>query len=48
MQRPNAAMFGLALDQWCVKSGATGSPERLQAHLAKSFPTTYAPLSVSQ
>lgn len=41
--RPNAAMLGLALDQWCQKHGEIVSPERLQAHLAKLFPATYAP-----
>ncbi len=43
MLRPNAAMFGITLDQWCVKQKAIGSPERLQAHLARLFPTTYSP-----
>lgn len=45
MLRPNAAMFGLALDEWCAKQQAPGSPDRLQAHLAKHFPTTYRPPS---
>jgi hypothetical protein len=43
MLRPNAAMFGLALDQWCAKQKSAGSPERLQAHLASVFPQTYSP-----
>lgn len=43
MLRPNAAMFGLALDQWCARQDTVGSPERLQAHLARIFPTTYRP-----
>ena len=43
MLRPNAAIFGLTLDQWCVKQKAIGSPERLQAHLATMFPATYSP-----
>ncbi len=43
MLRPNAAMFGLALDQWCARQHRIGSPERLQAHLARLFPTTYSP-----
>jgi len=43
MLRPNAAMFGLALDDWCAKHHSTGSPERLQAHLAQLFPATYSP-----
>ena len=48
LQRPNAAMFGMSLDQWCVKSHSIGSPERLQAHLARIFPTTYAPLTMGR
>jgi serine/threonine-protein kinase len=43
MLRPNAAMFGLALDQWCARHSETVSPDQLQAHLARLFPTTYAP-----
>ncbi|MDA1080205.1 MAG: serine/threonine-protein kinase [Gemmatimonadetes bacterium] len=43
MLRPNAAMLGLTLDQWCVRQKAIGSPERLQAHFARIFPTTYSP-----
>jgi len=41
MLRPNAAMFGMSLDEWCAKQKAPGSPERLQAHLAKQFPASY-------
>lgn len=43
MLRPNAAMFGLALDQWCARQTMVGTPERLQAHLARIFPATYSP-----
>lgn len=43
--RPNAAMFGLVLDEWCAKQRAAGSPEQLQKHLALHFPDTYRPLS---
>jgi serine/threonine protein kinase len=43
MLRPNAAMFGLALDQWLRTQGEVASPDRLQSHLAKLFPATYAP-----
>ncbi len=43
MLRPNAAMFGLALDQWCARQKTIGSPERLQEHLARLFPATYSP-----
>ncbi len=45
MLRPNAAMFGMSLDEWCAKQKAPGSPERLQAHLAKQFPASYRPPS---
>jgi serine/threonine protein kinase len=45
MLRPNAAMFGLALDDWCARQKAPGSPERLQSHLAKQFPSSYRPPS---
>jgi serine/threonine-protein kinase len=47
MVRPNAAMFGIALDEWCFKQKAPGSPERLQAHLAKHFPQSYRPPSAT-
>jgi serine/threonine-protein kinase len=43
MMRPNAAMFGMSLDEWCAKQKAPGAPERLQAHLAKQFPASYKP-----
>jgi eukaryotic-like serine/threonine-protein kinase len=43
MIRPNAAMFGLALDDWCLRQNAPGSPERLQTHLARHFPMTFRP-----
>ncbi len=45
MMRPNAAMFGMSLDEWCAKQKAPGSPERLQSHLAKHFPNSYRPPS---
>ena len=41
--RPNAAMFGLALDDWCSKLRSPGSPERLQAHLERQFPGSFRP-----
>ncbi|HEY4268599.1 MAG TPA: serine/threonine-protein kinase [Galbitalea sp.] len=47
MLRPNAAMFGMSLDEWCAKQKAPGSPERLQAHLAKQFPASYRPPSTT-
>ncbi len=42
-QRPSAADFGRVLDQFCVQHRETGSPERLQAHLAALFPDSYRP-----
>jgi serine/threonine protein kinase len=42
-QRPSAADFGRVLDQYCVLNRETGSPERLQAHLADLFPDSYRP-----
>ncbi len=42
-ERPGAADFGRALDQYCVSHRETGSPERLQAHLAELFPDSYRP-----
>ncbi|HVT37614.1 MAG TPA: serine/threonine-protein kinase [Gemmatimonadaceae bacterium] len=47
MMRPNAAMFGLALDDWCLRQKAPGSPERLQSHLARHFPLAFHPDRVS-
>jgi serine/threonine protein kinase len=47
MIRPNAAMLGMSLDEWCAKQKAPGSPERLQAHLARQFPASYRPPSSS-
>jgi serine/threonine protein kinase len=47
MLRPNAAMFGMSLDEWCAKQKSPGSPERLQAHLAKQFPASYRPPSTT-
>lgn len=41
--RPTAADLGRKLDRWCADQGTSGSPERLQAHLAELFPETYAP-----
>ena len=31
------------LDQYCISHRETGSPERLQAHLAELFPDSYRP-----
>jgi serine/threonine protein kinase len=45
MIRPNAAIFGAALDKWCAKQEAPGSPEKLQVHLARHFPQSYRPPS---
>ena len=45
MIRPNAAMFGAALDKWCAKQDSPGSPEKLQVHLSRQFPKSYRPPS---
>ena len=42
-QRPSAVDFGRVLDQYCISHRETGSPERLQAHLAELFPDSYRP-----
>mgnify|MGYP001565282373 CR=1 FL=1 len=42
-QRPSASDFGRVLDQYCVTHRETGSPERLQGHLANLFPESYRP-----
>ena len=44
-RRPTAALMGRALDAWCSSQRQEGSPDRLQEHLAKIFPTTYQPLT---
>ncbi|MEX2182197.1 MAG: serine/threonine-protein kinase [Gemmatimonadaceae bacterium] len=41
--RPRAAALGHSLDAWCAAQGTPGSPERLQAHLAELFPSSYQP-----
>ena len=41
--RPRASALGQSLDAWCAAQGSPGSPERLQAHLAKLFPESYRP-----
>lgn len=43
MTRPTAALLGQSLDRWNAAQGTPGSPERLQAHLAKLFPESYQP-----
>jgi serine/threonine protein kinase len=44
--RPTAAAMGHALDEWCNAQKQTGTPDRLQDHLARLFPTAYQPQSV--
>ena len=44
--RPTAAAFGHALDQWCNAQQEVGTPDRLQEHLARLFPQSYAPASL--
>lgn len=40
-RRSTAAAMGQALDAWLAARRAHGSPDRLQAHLAALFPSTY-------
>jgi serine/threonine protein kinase len=40
-RRPTAAAMGETLDRWCVAQRQIGSPEVLQHHLARLFPTTF-------
>jgi hypothetical protein len=44
-RRPTAAAMGYDLDRWCSVHKHPGSPEVLQHHLAKLFPTAYQPLT---
>ena len=44
-RRPTAAAMGRALDDWCEAQNEIGSPDRLQAHLARLFPSTFRPQS---
>jgi len=41
--RPTAAQMGRDLDRWCSSQRVPGSPDILQEHFAKLFPTTYQP-----
>jgi serine/threonine-protein kinase len=45
--RPTAAQLGQALDQWVHAQRVVGTPDRLQEHLARIFPQTYAPTSLA-
>jgi eukaryotic-like serine/threonine-protein kinase len=42
-RRPSAASMGRDLDRWCEAQRVSGSPDMLQEHLAKMFPSTYQP-----
>jgi serine/threonine protein kinase len=42
-KRPSAAQMGRELDRWCETQRVPGSPDMLQEHLAKLFPTSYQP-----
>ena len=42
-KRPTAAHMGRDLDRWCEGQRVPGSPDMLQEHLAKMFPSTYQP-----
>jgi serine/threonine-protein kinase len=45
--RPTAAAIGHALDQWVQAQRVLGTPDRLQEHLSRIFPQTYAPASLA-
>jgi serine/threonine protein kinase len=45
--RPTAAAMGRTLDDWCSSQQQLGTPDRLQEHLARLFPASYQPQSVS-
>jgi serine/threonine protein kinase len=40
-RRPTAAAMGQTLDRWCAACHQPGSPDVLQQHLARLFPTTF-------
>ncbi|HUF28116.1 MAG TPA: serine/threonine-protein kinase [Gemmatimonadaceae bacterium] len=42
-RRPTAAAMGHALDHWCSAQNTVGSPDRLEEHLARLFPSTFQP-----
>lgn len=46
-RRPSAALMGRTLDDWCLSQQLIGTPDRLQDHLARLFPTTFRRPSVS-
>ena len=45
--RPTAAAIGHALVQWVQAQRVLGTPDRLQEHLSRIFPHTYAPASLA-
>lgn len=45
-RRSTAAATGQALDDWIVSQRAPASPDQLQRHLARIFPSTYRPRTV--
>ena len=42
-RRSTAAAMGQALDSWIATQTQPASPDQLQTHLAKIFPTSYTP-----
>jgi serine/threonine-protein kinase len=42
-RRPTAAAMGRDLDRWCEAQRVPGSPEMLQEHFARLFPSSYRP-----
>ncbi|HVE77598.1 MAG TPA: serine/threonine-protein kinase [Gemmatimonadaceae bacterium] len=47
-RRATAAATGRALDAWCEAQREMGSPDRLEQHLARLFPATFRPASLSE
>lgn len=47
-RRPTAAAMGKALDAWCSSQNEVGSPDRLQEHLQRLFPSSYQAPSVAE
>jgi serine/threonine-protein kinase len=44
-RRATAAQLASALDAWIMEQGEFASPDRLQAHLAQLFPSSYQPIT---
>jgi eukaryotic-like serine/threonine-protein kinase len=47
-RRANASQLAAALDSWIAEQNEFASPDRLQAHLAELFPSSYLPRTRSE